>query len=1825
MMLLVNEKHSLIAEHVKSHTAQPQNEFADSLATAFASTRFSFVSQQGDVVRDVAAFEGYDSLWLHFVAGSMIPPIHQDCMLLPQVDEDRAFQPDLAKTQDCRWTTTSQTRTARLDICAVTYNVLSLRHCDPTGLVDSDSVFPGKTKYLAKQILDAGVHVAALQECRTAQNGIFENQNLIRIVAAGLPDGTLGTEVWLNKRKPFGSSGKDTFHFAKNMLLVIHADPRMLVVKIRLPERHLLVISGHCPHSLDEQLHREEWWTRITRILKQTPPTDLVICGCDFNSRLPETVLPHVGDLLCAKGNPNTPAFLAFLKDCNLVLPSTFSDMHNGPQDTWRHSSGKTARLDYVAVRHAAWDSMTSSAWPHLDAGNAIPDHSAVSLRLQLSWSSYVKQNPMKMIDWEQVRAPQNRDQVCNLIASIPVAPWKTMPTKQMQDLHQNVTQILSEHFPMKRTKPRKPYITEETWKLRLRRKNLLRSLRLLRLHQLQADQRMALRVWATSLADRNRSSIAELAIVPLLTKLTLASVKTTAKALRLRLRADKANFVADISLQANEANGSEIFRSLAPLRVGSRFSKRSIEPLPMWRKQDGELAQSFEDRLDVWRTQCSDLEAGHLTTPAELLGKALDRARQRRENLPPLSFDEIPTVLQLEAKLRSIKRNKTAGNDGLKSDVFALAAPQFARHLFSMSTKLMVIFQEPLISKGGTLVAAFKGSGAADQVANYRSLIFYSYMGKALRSFWRTATMPLYESLSSNLHLSGKKGGNVSHASMVLRSLLSGADSRNRSSSVIFLDISSAYYRVVREFVVHETTTDEELVRILQRFNLPPEEYALLWQHLQQPDILSQVNANPRHRAILDELLTSTWFTVPGDAQVVATQAGSRPGDNLADIIFAFVYSRLLEHLRLALQDEGFRTFQQTELTDDLRSLYLQPVDIGDTPHLCDVTWADDLAIFLQHPRAEDLVARTKLTTGLLFDLCWRKGLLPNLKKGKTEAIVKLKGPNSKPLRRELYGMPEPFLSIPSTLRDDVRLRLVHKYRHLGHQIPFTFKQDDEVRSRVALARAAYAKHRRTVFQNRDISLKTRARLLHSLVISILSYNQGTWLLLSSKSWQHFSGAILGFYRGLIRGEIGRDTLLTWSDSRVLAFVGLPGPQDLLHLARLRYAGSLWRSAPLEVWWATHFSGKWFAALDNAIGWLNENTKGLDVAAGAQWRKEHWHEIIANAKQWKMFLRKAMQHSVETHATLDHLHRWHYEFLERSIELGLTTEAEGILRRGLAADAPRPDEVHPHACIQCQETFTTFAAWSVHANRKHGRVAPERLLLDGTACLVCCKEYHTSCRLLRHLRHSQRCAAFLQGQQPCMQAVRPGIGNTHVDRDRPLPLPVCPLTDELPLDLGAIEPIPVRTEHSRTLTSHLLQAFDAWIIQPERDEESFLDSCFVMICETIEPIFILQNTLEHLVNLFVHDEMQMLHRVAHGETGTRIWTKLRLLIEVPTLVPTQSSKLKPHHINGAAFAGLHQCRFQHFRWDYVKQIPRARSKELLILHLFSGHRREGDLSNFLADLPAPDNALITTLALDIIFDHLRCDLSRASTQRQWLDYAKAGAILGFVAGPPCESWSAARTAGGKAGSHWGDGGPRQIRSWSSPFGLDATTPDERAHIRLANSLLLFSVDMALEMIPSVSFFLLEHPGIPENAKGRDLPTIWETGPLRVLRAHPATSFVEILQGRFGAKSPKPTVFVTKGLETLPTHLARQGTCALPKALRLGKTEGVYNTASLKEYPPKLCRAIGDSVADFVGTLAGYGTSYTLHAPARETWVREIQKNQNFSAQMGADRAGAGL
>ena len=165
--------------------------------------------------------------------------------------------------------------------------------------------------------------------------------------------------------------------------------------------------------------------------------------------------------------------------------------------------------------------------------------------------------------------------------------------------------------------------------------------------------------------------------------------------------------------------------------------------------------------------------------------------------------------------------------------------------------------------------------------------------------------------------------------------------------------------------------------------------------------------------------------------------------------------------------------------------------------------------------------------------------------------------------------------------------------------------------------------------------------------------------------------------------------------------------------------------------------------------------------------------------------------------------------------------------------------------------------------------------------------------------------------------------------------------------------------------------------------------------------------------------------------------------------------------------------------------------------------------------------------------------------------------------------------------------GPRPIREASSQsllWGKQQLTLREMRQISFANRLLQFALAMMVRQLITGNFGLLEHPKLPEVQHDIQPPSIWILACMRVLLGHPHARLIDLFQGHYHGRAPKPTTLLCIAdpfhgdlmTEALVRSKTRQD---LPPALRMGKlSKGIYATNPLKLYPPDFCAALAKMV-----------------------------------------------
>ena len=173
-------------------------------------------------------------------------------------------------------------------------------------------------------------------------------------------------------------------------------------------------------------------------------------------------------------------------------------------------------------------------------------------------------------------------------------------------------------------------------------------------------------------------------------------------------------------------------------------------------------------------------------------------------------------------------------------------------------------------------------------------------------------------------------KGKGVSETHLPLRLHLHIGARLRLATAVIFVDIKSAYYTVVKEFFF-ETQPEDGLAAIkglFHRLHLPEAALDDFVTTVMETDLLDAADVPLVLRQLIQSTITASWFQIPGSDKVCVPATGTRPGDPLADVLFAYVMSSVLW--------DAYQTFFEEGL--------LAPwID-----HPPGTTWADDTCILL-------------------------------------------------------------------------------------------------------------------------------------------------------------------------------------------------------------------------------------------------------------------------------------------------------------------------------------------------------------------------------------------------------------------------------------------------------------------------------------------------------------------------------------------------------------------------------------------------------------------------------------------------------------------------------------------------------------------------------------------------------------------------------------------------------------------------------------------------------------------------------------------------------------
>ena len=194
--------------------------------------------------------------------------------------------------------------------------------------------------------------------------------------------GVGGVQLWIKKHwtVPHGRINILPAH-----LRIIAARPQHMIVRFHFEGLRLLVIVGHAPNN-PSFTEATSFWKQISDDIPSTLRSWPVVALLDANARVGSVISASVDDFGADTENLAGECFHQWLHNHALFLPQTFEVHHDGDHATWQHSSGTTARIDYIAVDRALDHPAIRTQIANIDLSLHHPDHCSVQLDLPIAW-----------------------------------------------------------------------------------------------------------------------------------------------------------------------------------------------------------------------------------------------------------------------------------------------------------------------------------------------------------------------------------------------------------------------------------------------------------------------------------------------------------------------------------------------------------------------------------------------------------------------------------------------------------------------------------------------------------------------------------------------------------------------------------------------------------------------------------------------------------------------------------------------------------------------------------------------------------------------------------------------------------------------------------------------------------------------------------------------------------------------------------------------------------------------------------------------------------------------------------------------------------------------------------------------------------------------------------------------------------------------------------------------------------------------------------------------------------------------------------------------
>jgi hypothetical protein len=855
---------------------------------------------------------------------------------------------------------------------------------------------------------------------------------------------------------------------------------------------------------------------------------------------------------------------------------------------------------------------------------------------------------------------------------------------------------------------PRQPWVSARTWSVLCCAAPLRRSMHRLRVLHSQAMLRM---VFLAMRPRRERDAEAR-ATMMAMRRLEAAVYRALALihfAVKRLVADDKRIFLDDMAMRAaSAAERNDSKTAFKIIRLLGGFQPRRLKSV---RLKDGTLATDATQTAERWEEHFVELFAGS-SLPLPSLATTEPTAP-----VPLRRFRPSPSAVA--SAIARTGSGKAVGPDEVPAELLKAGGCALAIQVHSLIDRVVTSQRWPWRWKGGRVATLWKKKGDYQICDNSRGLLVSDHVGKILPDLIKDDLAPIIAARLPPSQYGGVEGGGTDFPNHTLRLLVEYAKADSLSLFILFVDLSQAFDRVVREVVcgwpqqrqgASDASTDAARLAYLISIGVN----ALAANHIVKDvrtngTVLERWDVDPVVAELVRGLHSMAWFQVEGCQSVVATATGGRQGCKLGGLIFAICYEQALAMMRAALVAAGIAI--QFKFSSGVP--FWSPTDstaCHTADPLVEVTFVDDeaIGIIASTPaaldKAIDVIVDALRTAFAAFNLNI------NWKQGKSEAMLRYRGRHA---AKRLDARRAPR-GLGINIDDGNFLHLVGEYKHLGGFIAMNGSIAAEVTHRVSSAMSSYGPLAGKLFGASAVPTALKMAFLRSLVLSRLLYNIHT-LTMTPKAMARLNIPYMKALRA-IAAERRFDATCAKSDLDVRRQLGAPSIDFLLLRRRMGYYCRLAAGRPTLLW-----------AL------LQSRPRGHPLPYVVQ-----VHDDLATAYRISSDLRHEMpEPSIAPTAWLE-LMSQHPRRVCSAIDLcAFVSSALDSIAHDL------PSGLAQFACETCpapRPGFSSAKALASHMRARHGVRSPiKRYVDDSAACPACGASFCTRIRVIAHLSDARR------------------------------------------------------------------------------------------------------------------------------------------------------------------------------------------------------------------------------------------------------------------------------------------------------------------------------------------------------------------------------------------------------------------------------------------------------------------------------------------------------